>query len=329
MIVGPLKSNIQLTAIILLVVSLFLWGSTLAFWSPATVGVNYNEHVLYHFFFENGMSVLLEQILSIVIILLGAFFVNYLAIDQEIVSKSNYLPFFFYVLFAFSSTTKNIIEPILVANLFVVPALFFLMNSYRVERALNQVFKAAFCMSIACFFCIDYMLVFPLMFVALFVLRPFNWREVIVLIVGLMVPIYLYMCLCYLSNEPVFNLFYMIKYATIQLQKPVVSEFYVVFLLITVLLFAFTLFIYINKGFGAKVKTQKAKNILLWMVFLCVSMMFFEQLPDMILVSAIIPLSIIIGDYIAEIKQLKIANTLLVLFVGGFMIVYFHALGII
>jgi hypothetical protein len=51
-------------------------------------------------------------------------------------------------------------------------------------------------------------------------------------------------------------------------------------------------------------------------------------MSDMILLPCIIPLSIIIGDYISEIKQLKIANTLLVLFLGSFTIIYLHALGI-
>jgi hypothetical protein len=58
-------------------------------------------------------------------------------------------------------------------------------------------------------------------------------------------------------------------------------------------------------------------------------MMFFEQMSDMILLPCIVPLSIIIGDYVAEIKQIKIANTLLVLFFGGFVIIYLHALGMI
>jgi hypothetical protein len=77
-------------------------------------------------------------------------------------------------------------------------------------------------------------------------------------------------------------------------------------------------FTILGKGFGGKIKTQKTKYILLWMFVLCLLMMFFEQMSDMILIPCIVPLSIIIGDYISEIKQIKIANTLLVLFFGGF-----------
>ena len=84
-----------------------------------------------------------------------------------------------------------------------------------------------------------------------------------------------------------------------------------------------------SKGFGGKVKTQKTKYVLLWMLVLCLLMVFFEQVSDMILLSCIIPLSIFIGDYLSEIKQLKIANTLLVFFVASFSIIFLHALGVI
>lgn len=329
MIVGPLKSNIQLSIIILLAISVCLWGSHVAFLNPTIQGGKGTEHLLFRFFFDNSLSFIIKQLIALFIILIGAFFVNYLAIHQEIISKSNYLPFFFYSLFAFLATTKNTIEPILVANLFVVPALFFLMSSYRLERALSPLFNAGLCMGIASFFCMGYVLVFPLLFVALFILRPFDWREVGVVLIGLSVPAYLYMCVCYLSNQPVFTLFYALKQAMLPLQKPIVSEFYSVFLMVTLLLCALALFFYVNKGFGAKVKTQKAKSILVWMLVLCGCMAFFEHVPDMVLVPTMIPLSVIIGDYLAELKPLKIANVLLVLFVGGFLMVYFHAIGMI
>jgi hypothetical protein len=100
-------------------------------------------------------------------------------------------------------------------------------------------------------------------------------------------------------------------------------------MIMSILLFVFALFHYFGKGFGSKVKTQKTKYIMLWLLGLCVLMAFFEQLPDMLLLSSMIPLSILLGDYIAEIRQLKIANTLLVLFMGTFVLVYLYALGII
>lgn len=329
MIVGPLKNNIQLSVILLFIICIGLWINTIVFSSSYLPDAAYDEHILYYFIFSTKLSFMATQIIACVVILIGAFFLNFISIQQEITSKTNFLPSFFYILFAFSATAKNSLEPILVANIFVLASFYFLINSYRREEALTEFFNAGFSMALASFFYIDYIIIFPVLFISLLILRAFNWREWLVAFIGLLVPLFIYMCTCYLTNVNIFNFYEMMKDAIYQIQLPVITEFYIAFLLISILLLIFALFHYFGKGFGAKVKTQKTKFIMLWLLGFCVLMVFFEQLPDMVLLSSIIPLSILLGDYISEIKQLKIANTLLVLFMGAFVIIYFYSLGII
>jgi hypothetical protein len=328
MIVGPLKNNIQVSIIILALFCIGAWSCSFAFINTGVSPINHNEHVLYSLFIGKGFSFLVNQIITLIIILIGALFVNFLVIQQEISSKTNYLPAFFYILFGFASSTKGVIEPILLANLFILPSLYFLINSYRQDYALAEFFKAGLFMGLASFFCIHYIVLFPLSLFALIILRPFNWREWCVLLIGLLTPLYIYVSICYLTTNNAFAVFGMMREAISTMQRPIISEYYVGFIFITVLAFIFSIIHYLGKGFGGKVKTQKTKYILLWMLLLCLLMVFFEQMSDMILLPCIIPLSIIIGDYISEIKQLKIANTLLVLFLGSFTIIYLHALGI-
>lgn len=329
MIVAPLKSNIKISIIILLLLSIVAWLCTFAFVNTSSLALNYKEHILYSYFFVNGFSFNINQLITLGVILLGAFFVNFLAIEQEITAKTNYLPAFFYILFAFSASTKTNVEPILTANLFILPSLYYFINSYRKDQALAEFYKAGLFMGLATFFCIHYIVVFPLSFFSLIILRPFNWREWSILFIGLLTPLYVCVGLDYLITNNAFTVFSMMKEATSSIQKPIVSEYYFAFIFIIIILFAFSIMRYLGKGFGGKVKTQKTKYILLWMFFFCLLMVFFEQMSDMIFLPCIIPLSIIIADYLFEIKQLKIANTLLILFVVGFSIIYLHAMGII
>lgn len=329
MIVGPLKSNVQAAIIILLLLCIGAWLGTFSYIHISTEQINYKEHILYSFFFRAGFSFIVNQIITLIVVLLGALFVNFLVIEQEITSKTNYLPAFFYILFSFSATTKSAVEPILVANLFVIPALYFLINSYRKDYALMDVFKSGIFMGLASFFCIHYISAFPLMFIALFILRPFNWREWSIMFIGLVTPLYIYVSICYLTTNDAFVVFEMIKEATSSLQKLIISEYYLAFILMSGLTLVFALFHYFSKGFGGKVKTQKTKYVLLWMLLFCLLMVFFEQVSDMILLPCIIPLSIFIGDYLSELKQLKIANTIMVLFIGSFSLIYLHAIGVI
>src|SRR5690349_12627071 len=118
MIVGPLKNNAQLSVIILSIICVALWINTSIFSSNINVYSNTPEHIAYHFLFNHFPSFWFNQIIKLFVIIGGAILLNMLVISQEITSKTNYLPAFFYILFAFSTNSSPAIEPVLLANLF-------------------------------------------------------------------------------------------------------------------------------------------------------------------------------------------------------------------
>ena len=122
MFVAPLKNNIQASVIILVVVSFSLWGISFAFNNAPIAQYTEDEHVLFNLLFNNQTTLLSTKMITLLSILLGAFFVNFLTINQEISSKTNYIPSFLYIIFAFSSSTHQNMEPILIANLMLLPA---------------------------------------------------------------------------------------------------------------------------------------------------------------------------------------------------------------
>lgn len=329
MFVGTLKNNTQLSVILLLVLASALWLISFLFQLNQPVLFDHSEHVLYKLIIDINLSYLNRQIITFLIIILGAFLVNYICITQEIITKTNYLPALIYLLMAFSATNKTSIEPILISNIFILPSIYFLINSYRQDQALSDFFKTGLLLSIASFFYINYVVVFPLCYVALFILRPFNWREWVLLTLGLLMPLYIFDGINYLVGNKLFTVFVLTIEKITHFHQPVISEYYVVFLLVTAILFVFALFFYVKNGFGGKVKTQKSKFILLWMFLCCFTIPFLEQTTEMVFLPCIVPISIILGDYLAQIKQLKIANTLLLLFIGGFTVIYLYQLGVV
>ena len=329
MIVGPLKNNAQLSVIILSIICVALWLNSSIFSTNSSIFSNSPEHIAYHFLSNHFPSFWFNQIIKLLVIIGGAILLNILVISQEIVSKTNYIPAFFYILFAFSTSSNPAIEPILLANLFVIPAFYFLMESYREDQALTAFFKAGLFMGLAVFFYVYYLYLFPLTFIALIILRAFNWREWTILFIGLFLPTYIFWSLNYLGPGDFSETMSLIKEVLTNFKRPIMSEYHIAFFFVIILLFVFALFQNMSKGFGNKVKTKKTKLILLWMLTVCVLLCFFKQNDNFILIPCMIPLSILIGDYLAEVRQLKVSNTLLTLCLGAFILVYFHTLGIV
>jgi hypothetical protein len=89
------------------------------------------------------------------------------------------------------------------------------------------------------------------------------------------------------------------------------------------------IFHYLSKGFGNRVKIQKAKFILIWLSIFCLLISVLNAASNFWLLTCIVPFSIIIGDYLGEVKRLKIANTLLTLFMGGFLIIWMYHVNLI
>lgn len=330
MLVGTLKNKPQLSIILLVGISLALWILTFYFTNISAFNHDASKHLLYGFLYNYSYSFIIKQIITLFIVLIGAFLVNFLCVNEEITSKSNYLPALFYVLFCFSSSNKSTIDPLLVGNVFVLIALYFIFNSYRKDNMLNDSFKGGLFLGLASFFCTEYILVFIIGFIAFMILRAFNWREWLVFFIGLITPIYIFLGLSYLFNSNrLVEIITLSKLLMASTHLPIISEYYFLFLIVSIFLMVLAIFFNLSKGFGNKVKTQKIKFVLLWLLLIDVCMCFFDQTTDMVLLPCIIPLSIFIGDYLAEIKQLKIANTLLILIIGAFSIIYCHALGMI
>lgn len=327
MFVATLKNNVQSSIVTLLILSFCLWGISFLFKEVAITDHSEQTHILFNSLFSNQSSFWFKKIIIFFSITIGAILVNFLAINEEITSKTNYLPAFIYILFGYSTSINSAIEPILIANLCFIPALLFMMASYRQETALSIFFNTGLCLGLSCFFYSYYILVFPVAYIALAIIRSFNWREWLILLIGFFTSFYMYGSVCYLKGEPIFKAFTIITESLASAQWPLVSEYYLLFLIVLTVVFVFAIFHYISKGFGNKIKTIKNKYILLWLLLFLLMAIFYSQHSNMLFMPYAIILSILLGDYLAEIKQLKVANTLLFLIIVGFSMVYCHALG--
>jgi hypothetical protein len=283
--------------------------------------------------FYNYFAIFLNQkaavvLINFVLIALGVFLINSIAVNQEITDKQNYFPVFIYMMLCIACVDPFQISQQAFSNVFVLFSVYRLLDTYRKENVLGQIFEAAFWLCLSSFITISITNSFPLFFIVLFILRPFYWREWVVAILGFFVPIFIYECTAYLSS---FNRWYFFN-ATSQyfefLKLPSFSEYYLpLSLLLSVLLFISIAYGLLS-GFGNTVKKQRSKSILLWYLFFAVPEFFSGGAnSSSIILTFAFPLSFFIGDFLFGLKQLKITNTILSLFLFCILIIFFRRFG--
>lgn len=308
---------------ILLISLLLLFSMISSYFSPGGLVETQYPDLFYNYFTQQVSGKLAITLFNFLCIGIGMILINMISIQQEIVEKQNYFPVFLYFFISYTCVNPNLITRQVVTNMFVLYAIYKLLNTYRKEEVLSEIFVASFWLGVSALITISSIINFPLFFICLLILRPFYWREFVMALLGFFVPFFIYECMAYLSD---FNQWYLIDAIVLYFQyvrAPLISEYYIPLILVLSVLLVLAILSNFLYGFGNTVKKQKAKSILLWFLFLS-AFGFFSGGSNSasILLTYAFPISFFIGDFLFTMKQLKIANTILaILLFSGLVII--------
>jgi hypothetical protein len=301
----------------------FILGAVFSFFAQKGVESNNYPNLFYNYFTQKIDSRFFIVCLNYIFIGIGVLLISLISVNQEVVDKQNYFPVFIYLILGISAIQPDQITPQVFTNVFVLYSIYKLLDTYRKEEVLNNIFVAAFWLSVSAYITISSVISFPLFFIVLLILRPFSWREWIIACLGFAAPVFIYECIAYLSD---FNQWYFIKAVQSfvnSLKVPSFSDYYLPMLFLLLLLLFISVISGLITGFGNTVKKQRTKSILLWYIFLA-SFGFFSDGANSsrIILTYAFPLSFFIGEFLYGIKQTKITNTILVLLFACMTIIF-------
>lgn len=130
------------------------------------------------------------HIISTTLIFFQALYFNYLVSYYRIMSRSSYLPAFSFILISSLFVEFMLLTSALIANTFLLFAMARIFAWYKKDKATGAVFDTSFLIAIASLFFFPYIVFFVFVIASLTVLRPFNLREYIISIIGLVLPYY-------------------------------------------------------------------------------------------------------------------------------------------
>jgi len=318
---GFLNKGIRGSLVLLSVI--FVASAILLYFAPKSLEFNNYPNLFYNYFSQKVDSRLSIILLNFLFIGVGVLLISLIAVQQEVTEKLNYFPVFIYLILGIVCINPFQITPQIFTNVFVLYAIYKLLDTYRQENVLNHLFEAAFWLSISAYITVSSVISFPLFFIVLLILRPFYWREWAIALLGFLAPIFICEGIAYLSD---FSHWYLFKSVGLFLQflkPPSFSEYYLplmAFLVICLLIGVFQSFV---QGFGNTVKKQKAKTILFWFIFFSTFGFFSGGAnSSSVILTYAFPLAFFIGDFLYSFKQTKIANTILVFFLLCAVIIF-------
>jgi hypothetical protein len=308
---------------LVLLISLFVISVFLTYFAPRVIELEFYPNLFYNYFTHSIESQTMIVLINYLCIAVGVLLVSLIAVNQEITDKLNYFPVFLYLLFCVVSVNNEQVSSQVFSNIFILFSIYRLLGIYRHETVLKYIFEAAFWLCCSAFITTSTIISFPLFFIILLILRPFHWREWVVAILGFFVPIFLYECMAYLTD---FNQWYLFQSGASffqYLRIPKFSEYYLPLSFLMFVLLIISIFYNLGNGFGNTVKKQKAKAIMLWYLFFSLFGFFSGGAnSSVVIITYAFPLAFFIGDFLFQIKRIKITNTILVLILFCVLLVF-------
>jgi hypothetical protein len=327
-LIGFIKHNRAISIVILPIALIILW--IYGFLHPV---VPLTEHAapLYKLLVSGVEQYpFLITLLSFLLILCEALLINYIISKNEIINTTTYLPALVYVVLMSLQPEMFSLHPIVIANLFMLLAMYKLMQTYRKETAYSEAFDTGFFISLACLFYIPSIVFLLLLWVGLIIIRPFIWREWIISTIGFALP-WTYLIFAYFWVNKLDTLQYDALYYTLIVPAKSLStihfsysEYLQVFLLLLAAFFTSGRFLRdFNKG---TVRLRSNLSVILYFfVFSIISIIFAPEYSIPYLSFLSIPFSILFSSYLLFAKKEWMAELLfLLLIISVFINQFIH-----
>lgn len=148
---------------------------------------NIDPNIFKYPFHFNGI---LPYVLSIGFIFLNAYLINLIFNSNQFYQRYTYLSSYFYVLISISFPYSNYFTGDSVAHTFIILVFLQLYQLNQNQSGLSNTFNAGLFLSLAAICNPLYIFFLPCLFFCVAVIRPFIFREYLLLVIGVLLPIF-------------------------------------------------------------------------------------------------------------------------------------------
>jgi len=310
------KSNQPFVNVIVVLITIAL-GLPIFFTEPTVVDANLFRFS--EFFNSVNSTTWLRYILWCIFTIGIGYYLNYIVNQYKLVNNNTHVSFIIYVVLQTLFPSALIFSPIQIITVFILVILHQSNELYNTRKETLKTFNLGFFMGLAA------MLYLPIGFLMLlvwFIMRyykPPYWKEYIVSLMGVFVPFVYLLAYYFIFNEFSIDKIYFIE--TTETSAPINESWslnQLLFFIVMGLVFLYALWHFVIATQKSVVRVRKYRSVMLLLILGIVLQHFIflkntTITPDFFALLSI-PLSVIIGNLLIEIKKKWIAETIFIIF---------------
>jgi len=239
------------------------------------------------------------------------------------INERTYLPAIIFILSGCFITDLQSLNPVIISSIFLLIAIERLIDSYRNTNISFSSFDAGLLIGTGTLFYLNLGFFLLLVWIGLLILRPVNWREWVVPILGFCTPVFFTAAIYYLLYDDLFLFIEIIQDNLIPFKYDI-TQFHFYFLGYLALIVAFASFQIIRDRITKKVRSRKIFLIFWWLFFISAIVFFiFPWASFEMIVFGFIPLSFLLTNYFLNIRIKWFGELSFFLFAGGLIFLLF------
>jgi len=190
MLLRILKSNTLFSALLIPFIGLLFWIHSFQTATMVDLNLVNGAMPLYYLIFPFFKTQTFWQVFTaFIVVIFNSFFIAQIGSGFLFLKKRSYLPGILYLITVSSLHKLQALLPVHLATLFVLISIYFIFDTFHKKVEITYTFNAAFFLAIGSLFYLPVVVLFPLVWISIFVLqKDDNWRLLVVPLLGFGVP---------------------------------------------------------------------------------------------------------------------------------------------
>lgn len=186
MVIGPVRQHSPLALVIIPLLAIILWAPGFLYPQPPMPIVQMPLYAFADEFFRTHIYVAL--IIGLLLLLSEAFLINFILQQHQVIIKKNWITALLVVVFGSCAPGLLWPGPQQFSGLLLLLVIHILLGTYRQDKSFGAVFNSGLLIGLAAQIYLPSLVFFLFALIAIIMLRPFIWREWVILIIGVIIP---------------------------------------------------------------------------------------------------------------------------------------------